>query len=113
MEDEEIKYKATGLKTNGFVLEKVEIKSTTDFKEELCNLNNDKSARGISFHRMREEKQKRSKGKARNMPTPSKKRTPSQTIEKNLPGVAQCSIWILCRGSLKTEFLQKQEKLSP
>ena len=38
---------------------------------------------------MGQEKQKRSKGKARNMLTPSKNRTPSQTIKKNLPDVAQ------------------------
>jgi hypothetical protein len=38
---------------------------------------------------MGQDKHKRSKGKARKMLIPSKKKTSSQTVEKNLSNIAQ------------------------
>ena len=78
------------------------IKSTPAFNQELCDLNSSQAIQGISFHKIGQEKNKRSKGKARKMRIPTKNKTSKQTIEKNLPEIAQCMH--IAQGIIKENF---------
>jgi hypothetical protein len=58
LDDGDVMYKCTGLESNGFVLEKIQIKATAAFDEELSNLDNSRAIKGISFQKMGQEKDK-------------------------------------------------------
>jgi hypothetical protein len=87
--DKAVMYTCTGLESNGFVLEKIQIKATAALEEEISNLDNSSAINGITLQNMGQEKTKRSHGKGRKILIPLKEKKSSQTIEKNLPNVAK------------------------
>jgi hypothetical protein len=88
IEENDLKYSITGLDANGFILEKIPIKSTDALREEVSKLENSISIKGISFQNMGQEKTGKSHGFARKILIPLKNKTSSQTIENNLSNVA-------------------------
>jgi hypothetical protein len=89
LEDKDVMYTCTGLESNGFVLEKIQLKTTAALEEKISNLDNSSAIKGISFQNMGQEKTRRSHGKARKTLIPLKDKTSRQTIGKNLLNIAQ------------------------
>ena len=88
IEENDLKYNITGLETNVFILEKIQIKSTDALREEVSKLENSIAIKGISFQNMGQEKFRKGHDYARKILIPLKNKTSSQTIENNLPNVA-------------------------